>query len=117
MVDIPDGAAVDPAPVAIPDPDLHHLCARCGRWFEHDDVVTVAAPERFAALGPIGTALSFARTASGVDRATVQHCLGCSRRRFRGTRRAALLWTALIILVVAVLVADALGLLPANPSR
>ena len=86
----------------IPDPQVHRLCRRCGKWFEPREG-SLVAPE---ATGPLGAMRALRASIDG-SRLRFQ-CGRCTRIR-RTTETV--LWGTLLGLVVVILVLERLGLI------
>jgi hypothetical protein len=84
----------------MPDPEVHRICRRCGKWFEPGEGALMA-PE---ATGPMG-AMRAARASFDPSLLRFQ-CNRCTRsRRLRGWW----LWGTLLGLMALVLLAEKMG--------
>ena len=90
-----------PMPIeGIPDPQIHRICRRCGKWFEPEEGALVA-PD---GPGPLG-AMRAVRAAfdPSVMRFQCNRCTWVRRTRER------VLWGALFAFMAAVLLLEKLG--------
>ena len=84
----------------MPDPQIHRICRRCGKWFEPEEG-TLMAPE---ATGPMG-AMRAARASFDPSLLRFQ----CNRCTWIRRTRERLLWGALLGFCALVLLFEKLG--------
>jgi hypothetical protein len=84
----------------MPDPELHRICRRCGKWFEPGEG-TFMAPE---ATGPIGM-MHAARASFDASFMRFQ----CNRCTWIRRTRERLIWGALFAFLALVLLLEKLG--------
>jgi hypothetical protein len=86
----------------IPDPALHRLCRRCGKWFEIDEGALLA-PE---VTGPLG-AMRAMRASFDSSLLRFQ-CDRCTRIRRRTQR---VLWGAFLMMIAIPIILEKLGII------